>query len=123
MEERAQQLQFANERLLGDLIPVMDHFEMATEAADASESARVICRGYEMILAQLKEVAARYGMAEVPAGPGSMFDPATHEAVERVERTDVCDGTIVRVVRKGYALHDRVLRPAHVAVAVPPVRA
>jgi molecular chaperone GrpE len=123
MEERAQQLQFANERLLADLVPVIDHFEMATEAAEASESARAVCRGYEMILAQLREVAARYGMSELPSEPGSRFDPATHEAVQRVEGADVPDGTIVRVVRKGYALHDRVLRPAQVAVAVQPNRA
>ena len=120
MEERAQQLQYANERILADLIPVIDHFEMATQAADANDQTRIVCKGYEMILQQLRDVAARHGMLEVPIAPGATFDPLLHDACERVPSADLPEGTVVRQVRKGYRLHDRILRPAQVAVAVTP---
>lgn len=116
-EERAQQLQYASEQLLSDLIPVIDHFEMATEAADATDETRAVCRGYELILEQLRSVVARHGLTEITAAPGVAFDPLLHEAVERVETPQVPEGTVVRVMRRGYKLHDRVLRPAQVAVA------
>lgn len=119
-EERAQQMLYANERLLADLIPVIDHFEMATQAAELNEQTRMVCRGYEMILQQLKDVTARYGLEEIPTTEGMFFDPQIHDAVERVPTEDPCEGTVVKVLRRGYKLHDRVLRPVQVAVAVPP---
>jgi molecular chaperone GrpE len=54
----------------------------------------------------------------IQADPGAYFDPNLHEAVEGVPADESSEGTIVRVLRKGYRLHDRVLRPAQVAVAV-----
>ncbi len=119
-EERAQQLQFANEQLLQDLIPVLDHFEMATEHGEANEQTAMLCKGYEMILQQLRDVCATYGMTEIEAMEGMYFDPEQHEAVERIQTQDPCEGTVMKVLRKGYKLRDRVLRPVRVAVAVPP---
>jgi len=116
-EERAQQLQYANESLLADLIPVLDHFEMATEAGEANAQTAVICKGYEMILQQFRDVCANYGMVEIAAMEGMYFDPEQHEAVDRIPVTDPCEGTVMKVVRKGYKLRDRVLRPVQVAVA------
>lgn len=119
-EARAEQLQYANERLLGDLIPVIDHFEMAAAAAEADEQARAVSEGYDMILQQLKEVVGRYGLSEIEAVEGMFFDPDYHEATERIPTKDPSEGTVIRILRKGYKLHDRVLRPVQVAVAVAP---
>jgi molecular chaperone GrpE len=119
-EERAQQLLYANERLMDELLPVLEHFQMACDAAEATEETRIVCKGYEMVLGQLRDVLTRFGMTEIPVEPGTFFDPAVHEAVERVVTEEPCEGTVVRVLRKGYRLHDRVLRPAQVAVAVAP---
>lgn len=119
-EERAQQLLYANERLMSELLPVLEHFQMACEAAEATEETRAVCKGYEMVLGQLLDVLTRFGMTEIPVEPGMAFDPAVHEAVERVVTPEAPEGTIVRVLRKGYRLHERVLRPAQVAVAVAP---
>lgn len=119
-EERAQQLQYANESLLSDLIPVLDHFEMATEAGEANDQTAMICKGYEMILQQLRDVCANYGMVEIAAMEGMYFDPEQHEAVDRIPVQEPCEGTVMKVLRKGYKLRDRVLRPVQVAVAVPP---
>ena len=80
----------------------------------------MVCKGYEMILQQLRDVMSRYGLAEIPVPEGSFFDPALHDAVDRIETADLCEGTVMRVLRRGYRLHDRVLRPAQVVVAVRP---
>lgn len=119
-EERAQQLQYANERLIEELLPVLEHFEMACSAAEATDETRIVCKGYEMVLGQLRDVLMRFGMTEIGVEVGAFFDPAVHEAVERVVAQEPCEGTIVRVLRKGFRLHERVLRPAQVAVAVAP---
>ena len=119
-QERAQQLQYANERLLEDLLPVVDTFEMATEAAETNEQTRIVCKGYEMILEQLREVVARYGVTEIEVAEGEMFDPERHDAIDAIPTAKACEGTVMRMLRKGYVLHERVLRPAQVAVAVRP---
>lgn len=119
-EDRQQQLQYATEALLRDLIPVLDHFEMAAEAGEATEETRVICQGYELILQQLKDVLASHGLEEIEAVEGMFFDPEYHEATERIPTEDPCEGTVMKILRKGYRLHDRVLRPVQVAVAVAP---
>ncbi len=117
-EEAAQRSLYANEGILFDLITVLDHFEMACEAGEANEHTQVVCKGYEMILQQLRDVMGRHGLQTIQADPGEYFDPNLHEAVEGVPADESSEGTIVRVLRKGYRLHDRVLRPAQVAVAV-----
>ena len=119
-QEQAQRSRFACEGLLTDLIPVLDHFGMATEAAEATDETRIFCKGYEMILQQLRDALARHGLEEIPAVAGMFFDPEYHDAVERVEINSPCEGTVMRIVRKGYKLRDRVLRAVQVAVAVPP---
>lgn len=119
-EERVQQLQYATEAVLRDLIPVLDHFEMAAEAGEATEQTRIVCQGYEMILQQLRDVLAAHGLEEIEAVEGMFFDPEFHEATERIPTEDPCEGTVMKVLRKGYKLRDRVLRPVQVAVAVAP---
>lgn len=119
-EEASQRSLYANEAILFDLITVLEHFEMACEAGEVNEQTRMVCKGYEMILQQLRDVMGRYGLQEIPAEPGSLFDPALHEAVEGVAVDTPEEGTILRLLRKGYRLHDRILRPSQVAVAVRP---
>ena len=122
-EDRVQQLQYATEAVVRDLIPVLDHFEMAAQAGEATEQTRIICQGYEMILQQLKDVLAGHGLEEIETVEGMFFDPEYHEATARIPTTDPCEGTVMGVVRKGYKLRDRVLRPVQVAVAVAPAGA
>ena len=116
-EERAQQLQFANQQLVHELLPILDNFERATGCEVDSEAARSLLRGVCMILEQLREVLTRFGVERI-ATVGEFFDPARHEAVERVETKAVCEGTIVEEVLPGYTLNGRVVRPAKVKVAV-----
>ena len=97
------------ERLLLDVIPVLDGFDRALEAheAPAYDEYR---KGVNLIRKQLWDSDAT----------GKIFDPHLHQAIERVETTDVPDGAIVTVFQDGYLFHGKVLRPAIVRVAVHP---
>lgn len=118
-EERAQQLQFANEGLVSELLPIIDNFERASVCEVDSEAARNLLRGVCMIQQQLHEVLTRFGVQRLETA-GAFFDPALHEALERVETDEVCEGTIVGELEPGYTINGRVVRPAKVKVAVPP---
>lgn len=118
-EERAQQLQWANEALVADLLPILDNFERATGCEVDSEAARSLLKGVCMVEQQLRGLLGRYGVQRIITD-GQFFDPALHEAVAREETNDVCEGTIVGELEPGYSLNGRVVRAAKVKVAVQP---
>jgi molecular chaperone GrpE len=118
-EERAQQMQFANEQLVLELLPLLDNFERATGCEVDGEAAQSLLRGVCMVQQQFHEVLERFGVQRLET-TGAMFDPAQHDALERVETNEVCEGTIVGEVLPGYTLNGRVIRPAKVKVAVEP---
>ena len=104
------------ERLILDLIPVLDAFDRALQAHDdpAYEEYR---KGITLIRKQLWDSIAKHGVQRIEAA-GKLFDPHIHQAIERVESQDFPDGFIVAVFQDGYLFHGRVLRPAIVRVAV-----
>jgi molecular chaperone GrpE len=106
------------ERLILDLIPVLDAFDRALQAHDdpAYEEYR---KGITLIRKQLWDAIARHGVQRIDAA-GKMFDPHMHQAIERLESEEFPDGYIVAVFQDGYMFHGRVLRPAIVRVAVHP---
>jgi molecular chaperone GrpE len=116
--ERDEEKRRGTERLLEDLIPVMDAFDRALRAHDnpAYEEYR---KGLELIYRQLWETAARHGLEKIDAA-GKPFDPRFHQAIERVETTEYAEDTIVEVLQDGYLFHGRVLRPSIVRVAAAP---
>ncbi|MBL69200.1 MAG: nucleotide exchange factor GrpE [Verrucomicrobiales bacterium] len=118
--EKEEARQFANQSLLEKLLPVLDNFEMAMDAAKDADPA--VRDGVEMILGQLKGVLNESGVEEVDA-LGQEFDPALHEAVSQEETTEAAEGTVVKQLRKGYRLHERLVRPASVIVAKAPAEA
>ena len=121
--ERIEAAQSANVALLQKLLPVLDHFEMAQTAAQTAEVPQggmaSLQAGIAMIQQQLKGILAETGMEEIDA-EGKPFDPMLHEAVSQLETDDVPEGRVVRQIRKGYKLRDRLLRPAAVIVAKKP---
>jgi molecular chaperone GrpE len=118
-EERLQQLQFANEGIISEILPVLDNFERATGCEVDTESGRNLLRGICMVEQQLRDVLTRFGVERMKT-VDEFFDPARHEAVDRVETNEVCEGTIVGEVEPGYVLNGRVVRVAKVKVAVQP---
>jgi molecular chaperone GrpE len=118
--ERSDALRFANEGVLQKLVPVLDNFEMAMQAANApSTTVQAMQAGIAMIHQQLKSALGEAGLEEIDAA-GRTFDPNIHEAVSQEESAEVGEGTVVRQVRKGYKLRERLLRPAAVVVAKAP---
>lgn len=113
--EREELLRHSLVEPLRALLPVVDNLERAMSAQGGVEDLR---KGVEMIARQLGETLRRLGVAEVP-GVGERFDPRMHEAVMREESAAVEAPTVVAVLQRGYWLHDRLLRPAMVRVAVP----
>jgi molecular chaperone GrpE len=104
---------FANERLLSELLPVLDNLERGIAAAGSD--AGTLREGVELTLKQLLKVIEDHGLTVVdPAG--QPFDPDQHQAVGMEESAGVASGIVVRVMQKGYLLNGRLLRPALVMV-------
>jgi molecular chaperone GrpE len=98
-----------------EFLTVADNLDLALSAQGSAEDLK---RGVEMIHRQMTELLRRFGAVEVPA-VGQPFDPTLHEAVSREESRDVKVPTVVAELRRGYKMHDRLVRPSMVKVAVP----
>ena len=114
--EREEAVRYANQRLLEDLLPVIDNFEMGMQAA-AQDTSSMIYIGMDMVRKQLAEFLSNQGVEEIPV-TGS-FNPNLHDAVSQ-EPSNQPEGEIIRVTRRGYKLRDRLIRPASVIVASAP---
>src|SRR5687767_9171759 len=119
--ERQDAVKYANESILGTLIPVLDNFDMAMAAATGAQDKTVqsLQEGVSMIHQQLKKAMTDAGLEEIDAA-NQAFDPNLHEAVSQQESSDVPEGHVLQQLRKGYKLRDRLLRPATVVVAKKP---
>jgi molecular chaperone GrpE len=119
--EKQEAIRYANEGLLEKLVPVLDNFDAALSAAQATPAGagQSLQAGVAMIFQQLKKVLTESGLEEVDAA-GQKFDPNLHEAVSQQETADVPEGEVLQQLRKGYKLRDRLLRPATVVVAKKP---
>ena len=105
---------YANERLLGALLPVFDSLEAGLAAAHG-ESAEVR-QGLQLTLQQLEKVAADNGLVAIDP-VGTAFNPEQHQAISTQPRGEHAPGTVLQAFQKGYVLNDRLLRPALVVVA------
>jgi len=112
--ERADALRFGGEALLRDLLPVLDTLERALQHAGSSPEVQPLVRGVELVVQMFVETLKRHGV-EVVQAAGSTFDPAHHEAIAHVE-SEHPPNTVIDEHRRGYRLHDRLLRPAQVTV-------
>jgi molecular chaperone GrpE len=112
--EREDAIRYANQRLLEELLPVIDNFEMGMQAA-SQDTTSMIYIGMDMVRKQLNEFLASQGVEEIPATGN--FDPNLHEAVAQEDCEKGEEGRILRVTRRGYKLRDRLLRPASVVVS------
>ena len=108
--EREEAIRYANQRLLEDLLPVIDNFEMGMQAA-AQDTSSMIYIGMDMVRKQLAEFLSNQGVEEIPVT--GQFNANLHDAVSQ-ELSDQPEGEILRVTRRGYKLRDRLLRPASV---------
>lgn len=113
--ERQESRRYALLEPLRDFIEIVDNLGLAISASGSADDLK---RGVEMIHRQMQDLLRRHGVKEIEA-LNQPFDPALHEAVSREEDPTVQKPTVVGELRRGYILHDRLLRPAMVKVAVP----
>ncbi len=114
--ENAALAERANERLVKELIPILDDLGRALEAASEHEEARLE-EGVRLVHRSLADVLKKEGLAEIETN--GKFDPHVHEALLS-QPSDAEEGSVIEVVQKGYKLGDKVLRPARVVVAAAP---
>jgi molecular chaperone GrpE len=115
--DREDYVRFATESLVRDLLPVLDNFDRALDAARGDAGAAAWTAGVELIHRELLRVLEKVGVTPFSA-VGERFDPGRHEAVARVPAGDQPEMTVVGETLRGYLMHGRVLRPAMVTVAV-----
>ncbi len=111
--ERDEYVTYANERLVADLLPILDDLERALQAAAEHEEAQLE-EGVELVHRSLAALLKRQGVKEIDTD--GRFDPHVHEAL-LAQPSEADEGSVIDVIQKGYTLGDRVVRPARVVIA------
>lgn len=114
--EKAEAIKFGNQRLIEELLPVIDSFSMGMMAAEA-EADSMIYMGMKMVQTQIEGFLSGQGVTEAVTEVGTEFDPNIHDAMSQEESDEFEEGKIIRVMRKGYLLGERLIRPANVVVS------
>lgn len=114
-KEKEDWIRYANEALIKEILPAMDHLEMAISHSQDQNSLTALREGVELTLKGLKDALIKSGLEEVKA-VGEPFDPAFHHAVSEQQDDKLDHGTIVHELQKGYTLNQRLIRPAMVVV-------
>lgn len=111
---------YVREKVMEDLLPVLDAYDMAFANKEAWEKVEKNWRmGVEYIHQQLIKVLDDNGIQELSTQPGDAFDPTLHEPMQNTETDDASrDQTIEKIIQKGYKAKDKIIRPARVAVFV-----
>lgn len=118
--EKDELRQYAAARVLEDLLPVLDNLGLGlTAAKQPSADVKSLVGGVEMVFSQLKTALGNHGLKEINP-TGQPFDAHQHEALSQQPSAEVPEGSVVNVVRVGYALNGRLLRPAAVVVSSGP---
>jgi molecular chaperone GrpE len=108
--DRDQFVQFANETIISELLPILDGFGRAMEHAPEE-----VTKGITLIRKQLEDILKKHGVKEIEA-LGKVYDPNVHEAILQKEHSGP-EGMIIEEMQKGYTLHGRVIRPSMVIVS------
>lgn len=119
VKERSEVVKYGAERLLNEILSVVDNFDRALSTKVTPESISTYVQGVEMTAGELKAVLQRNGVIEVKC-EGAAFDPGFMEALSSEPTNEVPPGYVARVFKKAYKLHDKVIRPAQVVVAKKP---
>jgi molecular chaperone GrpE len=118
-KDEADRARYAHFDFALGLLPVLDNLERATAAAEKFGETGPLVQGVEQVRAQFLAELRRHGVTRIEAH-GQLFDPNLHQALMQQPSAEHPPGTVVNVFEPGYLIHDRVLRPAQVAVSVAP---
>jgi molecular chaperone GrpE len=110
---------YANEKLIADLLPILDDFDRLNSAWNEKHDVEKYKEGIDLIYDKLKKVLQKHGLKEIDS-VGKPFDVNLHDAVLQVPKTDVEPNTVVDEIEKGYYLKDKVIKHAKVIVSSKP---
>ena len=116
LKEKEELGQYASMKLIGQLLPVVDNFGRAIEAAKSGGDVESFAKGVDMIFRQLEQLLEQEGLKAMDT-VGQPFNPEFHQAIMQVESDEHEEGIVVEEIQKGYMLKDKVIRPAMVKVS------
>jgi molecular chaperone GrpE len=123
VREKEELRQFAAARVLEDLLPGLDNLALGLAAAkQPGADAKGLASGVELVLGQLKAALAQHGLKEINPAAGQPFDPHQHESISHQPSAEVPAEHVLSVVRTGFALNGRLLRPASIVLSSGPAR-
>ena len=114
--EKSEAIKFANERLLIEILPIVDNLDRAMASLSEGHDPEKVKQGLKLAQEELHQVLELHGVKTVKA-LGEPFDPERHEAVATVESDGAKEGTVVDEIQRGYALNGRLIRPSRVRIA------
>jgi len=109
--------QYAVSGLLESILPIYDNMELGLQSAEQSADPNVVSEGIRMVLSQFQSVLGENGIEEIKPGKGDAYDHNLHEAVQTQPSDEVEAGAVLQLIRKGFSLNGRLIRPATVIVA------
>jgi molecular chaperone GrpE len=121
LREKEELRLFASSGLMEDVIPALDNLSLGLAAAKTQTEVKGIVDGVTLVLEQLKTTLARHGLKEVKPD-GQRFDPNFHECISHLPSAEIAEEHVMQVVRPGYTLNGRLLRPASVIVSSGPAK-
>ncbi|HSV50434.1 MAG TPA: nucleotide exchange factor GrpE [Candidatus Acidoferrales bacterium] len=111
---------YGSERIITELLDVVDELELAVKVAQSAENPqKALIEGVEMTLKKLRKVLEQEGVCPIEDTVGKVFDPCRHDAIAAECRDDVTECTVIEEIRKGYLMRKKILRPTIVRVAKP----
>lgn len=113
--EHQEQMRFAAEKVLGDLLPSLDNLELALQYGSKHEACKDMLQGVAMTRKLLLDALEKHGLTALGEA-GDEFNPEVHEAVGLEADPELAPGSVTRVMQRGYKLNDRLLRPAKVLI-------
>ncbi|MBT7649429.1 MAG: nucleotide exchange factor GrpE [Opitutae bacterium] len=116
IKEREDAVQRTRSQLISDLLPIIDAFQMGLTEATKHEGASEIVEGFAMAMKQMHSTLDSYGLIVLEPEKDE-FDPKFHEAINYEVNNDLEEGTVVKTIRSGYRLGDKLLRPASVILS------
>ncbi len=117
MREKDELKQYAKSGVLEAFLPVYDNLALGLMSAESSADPKVIVQGIQMVLAQFKNLLEENGIKEICPGKGDDFNPNQEEAFQTQPSAEVAEGKVLAVMRKGFSLNGRLIRPASVVVS------
>ncbi|MEC8677491.1 MAG: nucleotide exchange factor GrpE [Candidatus Margulisiibacteriota bacterium] len=117
-QEKVDAIKYANEKLIMELLPVLDSFDLAMSQSNVTESDEVkaVITGFEMIKKQIEQFLDKCGVERIVA-LDQPFDPNLHQGISQESHPDKDENTVVKEMQPGYKLNDRVIRPSMVVVS------